>query len=782
MVCWFGRKPAIVGRQSFLTIASSVYERTCCTSSLASLLRSSAHEKALRDGLGAHNRIVYLGLEQTKLLADLLVHMYGCCGHLQEAVLVFLKFPQRDCHSWNAMANAYARCGCSHRALQLFADMYNEGIAPNKFILTSTLSVCAEEADLITGMHVHYLIMWEGLDLDVPLQNAILNVYAKCSCLDDATVVFLYMDKKDEASYNSIMFGCIVSGHDHNAIILFTQMMMEGLMPNKGTFIAVVSACIEGTQIERQSMHARLAVDEYKSNVVLSNSLINMYGKCGDLKGAVNIFYGLPFCTIVSWNSLIISHAQHGRGRKSCELFDRLHQEGELPNSVTFRSLSPGFESLSLKECKQLHVRVLHKGFDVSDDATGSLINMYCKCGSCAHAFQVFERMPKRDLRAWNALGAGFVHHSIGKPSIWQFSQMLQEGVLPDKVTFLNTISGYASGTVLVEGIRLHALLAGSQMQIDIVLSSALLNMYGKCGSLENVLSVFSTMAERNEYSWASMITAFAMQGEVRQSLLMFEQMQWEGIKPDKVSILCLLCVCANQTALNFCKYVHTLVLETGLHRDAAVQNSLVTMYSKCGSLTGANMVFSKMVERNLISWTAVIAACAQHGQGKEAFSCFEEMQNEGLCPDLVTFVEILSACSRAGLIDEAYYILASMKQQHGIELTVDHLNCVVDLLSRAGRLDVAEHLIVNMPAEPNAVSWLTLLGACRSQLDLERGEHAAKWACNLSLTNASPYVTLSNLYAGSGRFDDAAYVMQEMRRLGEEGDCVGSSFKSREE
>ncbi|MCO5593539.1 hypothetical protein L7F22_047553 [Adiantum nelumboides] len=677
------------------------------------------------------------------------------------------------------MVNAYARCGCSHSAVQLFVDICEEGITPNKFIFTSILSVCADIADLITAMHIHFLIMWEGLDVDVPLQNAILNAYVKCNCLDDATVTFFSIDQKDEASYSSIVSGYVVGGQSQSGIFLFTQMMMEGLMPNKRTFIAVAFACIEGTNRERQSLDARLAVDEYKINVVLSNSLINMYGKCGNLKQAEIVFFGMPFRSIVSWNTLIISHAQHGRGRISYELFGRLHQEGELPNSVTYRSLSPGFEALRLKECKHLHVQVLHNGFDVSDDDTSSLINMYCKCGSFTDAFQIFNFMPKRDLQAWNALGAGFYRQFVGKPTIWQFAQMLQEGVLPDKVTFLNIISGYASGMALGEGIRLHALLASSQIESDIVLSSALLNMYGRCGSLENALYVFSTMTERNEYSWASMVTAFAMQGEVRDSLLTFEQMQWEGIKPDKVSILCLLYVCANQTALNFCKYVHTLVLETGFHSNAAVQNSLLTMYSRCGSLTGAKKVFNKMLERNLISWTAFIAACAQHGQGKEAFSCFEEMQNEGVYPDHITFVEILSACSRAGLVDEACYILASMKQQQGLEPAVDHLNCVVDLLSRAGRLDVAEHLILNMPAEPNAVSWLTLLGACRSQLDLERGEHAAKWACSLSLQNASSYVTLSNLYAGSGRFDDAAYVMQEMRLWGTQRDCVDYTLES---
>lgn len=184
------------------------------------------------------------------------------------------------------------------------------------------------------------------------------------------------------------------------------------------------------------------------------------------------------------------------------------------------------------------------------------------------------------------------------------------------------------------------------------------------------------------------------------------------------------------------------------------------------------------MPRKNLVSWTAAIAACAQHGQGNEAFSCFEEILCEGVYPNKVTFVEILSACSRAGLVDEACYVLASMKQLHGVKPTVDHHNCVIDLLSRAGRLDIAEHIIMNMPMRPTAVSWLTLLGACRSQLDLERGEHAAKWACDLSLKDAAPFVTLSNLYAESGRFNDAAYTMHQVWLCGQEQQQTGYTLQ----
>lgn len=162
--------------------------------------------------------------------------------------------------------------------------MQVQGVKPDKFIFASILSVCADETAFTTGMHIHFLIMSDGLDLDVILENAIMNLYAECGCLDDAHTMFLKIHQRNEASYNAMISGYASVGKGHSAIVVFNQMMMEGALPNKGTFIAVVSACTNDLRLEGEHVHARLAQCEYKLNVILWNTLINMYGKCGDFK------------------------------------------------------------------------------------------------------------------------------------------------------------------------------------------------------------------------------------------------------------------------------------------------------------------------------------------------------------------------------------------------------------------------------------------------------------------------------------------------------------------
>ena len=189
-------------------------------------------------------------------------------------------------------------------------------------------------------------------------------------------------------------------------------------------------------------------------------------------------------------------------------------------------------------------------------------------------------------------------------------------------------------------------------------------------------------------------------------------------------------------------------------------------MYAKCGSMDDACSVFDSMQSRNVISWNAMIAGYAQNGNGKEALELFQQMQQEGVKPNSVTFVALLNACSHAGLVDEALHYFNAMNDQYQVLRDVTHYNCLVDVLGRAGRLEEAENLIRTME-QPNIVTWTTLLGACRWNNDIERAERAAENALKLDPKNASIYVLLANIYAVAGRWDDEKEVRFRMEREG---------------
>ena len=197
------------------------------------------------------------------------------------------------------------------------------------------------------------------------------------------------------------------------------------------------------------------------------------------------------------------------------------------------------------------------------------------------------------------------------------------------------------------------------------------------------------------------------------------------------------------------------------MQSDISVGNGLVNMYGKSGSLDDARFVFENMQQHDIVSWNAMIAAYAQHGQTDLAFDLFFKLKSKGLIPDKVTLVSILMACSHGGLVDEAFWFFLFVD---GIKRTIDHYNCLIDLLGRAGRLHELECLMKSMPVNPTYASWMTLLDACRKHFDLERGEMAANCIMDLEPSKCASLVLLSNIYANAGRWEDVNKVKEVMR------------------
>lgn len=272
------------------------------------------------------------------------------------------------------------------------------------------------------------------------------------------------------------------------------------------------------------------------------------------------------------------------------------------------------------------------------------------------------------------------------------------------------------------------------------------------CGSLNNARTTFDGMLERNVVTWTSIIAAYSQHGKGEEALQLYQQMQREGVIPNRVTFVSILDACASLADMATGERMHAHIVDTGFEDNIVIGTALVNLYGKCGQLDDARKLFEQMQKRNLLTWTAMIAAYTQHGHGKKALGLFDRMQKEGVKPDNVTFVHILSACSHTGLVEEGRRLFASMKEDHGIEPTVDHYSCMTDLFGRVGLLEEAEACIKSMPMASSIVPWRTMLGACKVQGDVERGEGAANNVFELDPTDTAPYVTLSSIYAAGSR------------------------------
>jgi pentatricopeptide repeat protein len=201
--------------------------------------------------------------------------------------------------------------------------------------------------------------------------------------------------------------------------------------------------------------------------------------------------------------------------------------------------------------------------------------------------------------------------------------------------------------------------------------------------------------------------------------------------------------------------------------QDAFLASALVDMYCKCGNVNLACAVFEKALDKDVTLWTAMISGLAFHGHGAKALDLFWDMQKEGVAPNGVTLVAVLSACSHAGLLDEGCKIFDAMKQSFNIEPGIEHFGCMVDLLARSGRLSDAVGLARTMPMKPSRSIWGSILSASSACQNTEVAEIASEELLRLEPTEEGGYVLLSNLYAAGGHWNYSDKVRETMDRRG---------------
>lgn len=726
--------------------------------SYVSLLHWCISSNSLKDGKRLHAHLIKHDLEHHKLIGCLLIQMYATCGAIHHAHALFASLPHQRICSWNIMIKGYVKHGQKKEAIHLYNRIEQEGLQPDQATFTAMMSGYTKRDDLDEGRQMHSRIVEDGYDSDNVVGTALVNMYGKCGDLESALGVSEKISVRDLVGWNVLVAVYVQHGKGKEALHLFNQMQQEGMVPSRVTFVNILAACTSKELLaEGQQVHAYIISSKCGSDTVVGTALMNMYGKCGSAYDARRVFDNLLGQDTVSWNAMIAVYTQHGLHKEALQLFKQMQQVVVVSDKVTFVSiLDACVEQDSLREGKQMHTYIVCRGFQ-SDFVVGTaLMNMYGKCGSLENAQKVFDIMPGRDSIAWNAMLAAQVQHEERRQTPQFFARMLLEGVLPCRATFASALSAFVSKEMLAEGERLHVHVLGSKFKSDIMMGNALVNMYGKCGCLDDAQKVFERLPERDVVSWNAIIAACAQHDQREKAWQLFEQMQLEGLRADKVTFVSILDACITHAALAKGKLMHSCIMANHFDFDIVIGTALVNMYGKCGSLKDAEEAFNHMPKQSVVSWNAMIATFAQHGKAKRGIYYFDRMKQE-VKPDKVTFTIVLTACSHAGLVDEACNFFSSMIQNYGLSPTIDHYACMIDLLGRAGRLEEAENLLKIAPCERNAVLYMTLLGACRHQSDVERGEHAANMAFEFAQDDPTPFVMLSNIYSAASREVDEA-------------------------
>ncbi|KAM7265836.1 hypothetical protein ACFE04_003519 [Oxalis oulophora] len=405
------------------------------------------------------------------------------------------------------------------------------------------------------------------------------------------------------------------------------------------------------------------------------------------------------------------------------------------------------------------------------------LLIFYNKCDRLIEARRVLDGMPERNVVSWTAMISACSQKGFATEALLLFLQMLRSGVEANEFTFASVLTSCIGGFGFELGKQIHSMIIKNAYESHIFVGSSLLDMYAKSGKIHEARRIFECLPERDIVSCTAIISGYAQLSLDEEALELFRRLQMEGMSSNYVTYTSILTALSGLASSGHGKQVHNHVLRRQVPSYVVLQNSLIDMYSKCGNLTYARRVFDKIPDRTSISWNAMLVGYSKHGMVKEVVDLFKLMREDNkVKPDSVTLLAVLSGCSHAGMENMGLNFFYEMVNgENGIKPEMEHYGCVVDLFGRAGRIKEALEFIKNMPFEPSAAVWGSLLGACKVYSNVDIGEIAGQRLLKIEPENAGNYVSLSNLYASSGRWED----VNKMREMMQKKDVIKDPGKS---
>ncbi|KAI5084860.1 hypothetical protein GOP47_0001029 [Adiantum capillus-veneris] len=725
------------------------------------ILKACAVIGAVDKGKQIHYEILKQHLlDKNIVLGTALVDMYAKCGALTQAQNVLEKLTSRDVVSWNALMAGYVQQGQGQQVIECFERMKHEGILPDAVTYAYILKVYAAIRALDKGKQIHDESSRQGLlDHKSVLGNALVDMYAKCGALPQARSVLERLPYRDVVSWNALIAGYAQKGQGQQALEGFEQMQREGILPDSVTYVAILKVCAsirvidKGKQMHDEILRQGLLGD----NIILGTALVDMYAKCGALSQAHSVLENLPSRNVVSWNALITGYAQEGQGQLALKCFEQMQREGILPNRVTYLCILKACAAIeAFDKGKQIHDEISSRGLLEQDILSCSdLVDMHCKYDTLRKEQSFLENRPSHDDAC---LSAFIAENGHGQQASEFFKQMEHEDILPKATGHVYFPKERAGIKVINEGKKIHdEILRQGLMEHEIVLGTAVVDMYVKCGALHHAQCVLEKLSFRDAISWNALIAGYVQNGQGLEALECFKQMLQEGILPDEVTYACILKACAAIRAIDEGKQIHVKILRSGLLTHSnGLGSALVDMYIKFGALPQAQSVLEKLPFGGVVYWNALVAAYAQKGQGQQALECFQQMQHNAIRPNSVTFRCLLRLCSHLGLVEKGQELLDNMEAIYGLKPDLECFTCMVDLLGRAGHLVKAVKVIQGMPISADSTIWHCLLGACQKWVDVKVGTWAFKQAVELDKCDGAAYILMLNIYAAAGMQEKA--------------------------
>ncbi|BFG35464.1 hypothetical protein CerSpe_217380 [Prunus speciosa] len=549
----------------------------------------------------------------------------------------------------------------------------------------------------------------------------------------------------------------------------YNRMVRSGVGLDDYTFPFVLKACSDLLEVKKgMEIHGVVFKVGFDFDVFVGNTLLMLYGSCGDMRDVKRVFDEMRERDVVSWNTVIGVFTANGFFVQALHYYREMNLGiGFKPNLVSVISVLPVCAELEDERMAiQIHCYVVKAGLDLLVTTGNALVDVYGKCGNVNASKQVFGEMIQKNEVSWNAAITSLSYMGHSMEALATFRWMIDVGVKPNSVTISSMLPVLVELAFFGVGKELHGFSIRMGIESDVFIANSLIDMYSKSGRSNEASNVFQGMDKRNIVSWNAMIANFGQNRLELEAIGLVRQMQGHGEIPNSVTFTNLLPACARLGSLRHGKEIHARTVRMLYASDLFVSNALTDMYTKCGRLDLARNVFDRIPSKDVASWNTMILGYGMLGELNTAISLFEAMREDGAEYDSVSYIAVLSSCSHGGLVEKGKKYFEGM-QALNIEPTEKHYACMVDLLGRAGLMEEAVELIKGMPIVPDANIWGALLGACRIHGNVELASWAADHLFRLNPEHCGYYILLSNMYAEAGRWDEVNRVRELMKSRG---------------
>lgn len=610
-------------------------------------------------------------------------------GNLIEA----LNFLQEDSH--------YATSSSMHRAEAI-------GVL---------LQACGRRKDINTGRRVHEMV-WSSAQFSnhFVLNTRLITMYSMCGSPLDSRSVFNGLRRK-----NLFLWNALVSGYARNelfdeAIGIFIELISSTeFKPDNFTLPCVIKACAGVLDVGMgQVVHGMAMKMGLIKDVFVGNALISMYGKCGYVEKAVQLFDSMPERNLVSWNSVIRGYSENGFSQESYNLLRGILDgvEGFMPDVATIVTVLPvttGEGNVAMGMV--IHGLAVKLGLSEELMVNNALMDMYSKCGYLSDAQVLFSKNDKKNVVSWNSMIGGFSREGdvFGTFDLLRRMQMEEENVKVNEVTLLNLLPACSEELELESLKELHGYSMRLGFHYDELVANAFIAAYAKCGSLSYAEYVFYGIEIKTVSSWNALIGGFAQNGDPRKALDFYFKMKYAGLDPDWFSIGSLLSACSHLKFLPYGNEIHGFVVRNGLDLDIFIGISLMSLYINCRKVLSARVLFDRMEDRSLVCWNTIISGYAQIGLPNEAINLFREMLSDGVQLSEIAIMSVLGACSQLSALrlgKELHCFALKAYQMEDVFLVCS----VIDMYAKSGCIEQSQRVFDRL-MDKDVATWNAAIG-----------------------------------------------------------------------